>query len=395
MIANPPFSLKEWGARFGRPTGPGRVRSPARELRRLRLGSAHGRVDGRAHRPDGECCRKGAVPKSAEGRIRQALLEEDLIEAVIGLAPNVFYGTGLAPRRGDPPPLSRPSARRRSGDRRLEPLPQGRAQNFLELEHAGRSSAWAQAFEDVETAPRSSVSTRSSPRTGRSTSPATCCRRSATRSAARRRSPPSQALAEARRRGPAARGADRGRLGLLSKAAKHLSQQELESYLRGQPAPRADRRWRLQAVRLPAALLQAAVGRGTRSTAPRSTRPATPPMRGRPPTTASPSPTARTGRTSAARRATWAARCSTPSVRSRRPTRAALRRLRQRGVDGQGTAPRRDAEEPDRALLAPFAEPERRPGGRARQRLRVPDQAVRRRQRPHGAGVLHQPHSSI
>ena len=34
--------------------------------------------------------------KAAEGKIREALLKEDLIEAVIGLAPNLFYGTGLA-----------------------------------------------------------------------------------------------------------------------------------------------------------------------------------------------------------------------------------------------------------------------------------------------------------
>ena len=32
---------------------------------------------------------------SAEGRIRQGLLEEDLFEAVIGLAQNLFYGTGI------------------------------------------------------------------------------------------------------------------------------------------------------------------------------------------------------------------------------------------------------------------------------------------------------------
>ncbi len=64
--------------------------------------------------------------KDAEGRIRQALLEQDLIEAVIGLAPNIFYGTGLAPavvilRR------SKPAARKEqgAGHRRLEPLPQG------------------------------------------------------------------------------------------------------------------------------------------------------------------------------------------------------------------------------------------------------------------------------
>ena len=32
---------------------------------------------------------------AAEGKIRQRLLEEDLFEAVIGLAPNLFYGTGI------------------------------------------------------------------------------------------------------------------------------------------------------------------------------------------------------------------------------------------------------------------------------------------------------------
>ena len=32
---------------------------------------------------------------NAEGKIRQGLLQEDLFEAVIGLAPNLFYGTGI------------------------------------------------------------------------------------------------------------------------------------------------------------------------------------------------------------------------------------------------------------------------------------------------------------
>ena len=31
-----------------------------------------------------------------EGRIRQRILELDTLEAVIGLAPNLFYGAGLA-----------------------------------------------------------------------------------------------------------------------------------------------------------------------------------------------------------------------------------------------------------------------------------------------------------
>ena len=32
---------------------------------------------------------------AAEGKIRQGLLQEDLFEAVIGLPPNLFYGTGI------------------------------------------------------------------------------------------------------------------------------------------------------------------------------------------------------------------------------------------------------------------------------------------------------------
>jgi type I restriction enzyme M protein len=42
--------------------------------------------------PQGSLFRSGA-----EGRIRQSFLEEDLIECVIGMAPNLFYGTGLSP----------------------------------------------------------------------------------------------------------------------------------------------------------------------------------------------------------------------------------------------------------------------------------------------------------
>ena len=41
---------------------------------------------------------QGALTRgAAEGRIRRNFLEKDLIEGVIGMAPNLFYGTGLAP----------------------------------------------------------------------------------------------------------------------------------------------------------------------------------------------------------------------------------------------------------------------------------------------------------
>jgi type I restriction enzyme M protein len=41
--------------------------------------------------PQGALFRGGA-----EARIREAMIDGDLVEAVIGLAPNLFYGTGLA-----------------------------------------------------------------------------------------------------------------------------------------------------------------------------------------------------------------------------------------------------------------------------------------------------------
>ena len=88
--------------------------------------------------------------KEAEGRIRRALIEQDLIEAVIGLAPNIFYGTSLAPavvvlRR------MKPAGRRRKvliADA-SSLFRRGRAQNFLDPEHASQIVAWVRAFKNV------------------------------------------------------------------------------------------------------------------------------------------------------------------------------------------------------------------------------------------------------
>jgi type I restriction enzyme M protein len=86
-----------------------------------------------------------------EGQIRRHLLEHDLIEAVIGLAPNLFYGTGLAAcilvlrRRKDATRAGRVLIVDGSSLFR-----KGRAQNFLEPEHAGAILGWVQAFADVE-----------------------------------------------------------------------------------------------------------------------------------------------------------------------------------------------------------------------------------------------------
>jgi len=153
VIANPPFSLKEWGrdlweadpwgrAAFGLPPesygdfawGQHMVASMATRTGRMAVVLPQGAL----------------FRKDAEGRIRRALLEQDLIEAVIGLAPNIFYGTGLAPavvvlRR------TKLAARKRKvliADA-SSLFRKGRAQNFLDPAHANEIVAWVRAFADV------------------------------------------------------------------------------------------------------------------------------------------------------------------------------------------------------------------------------------------------------
>ena len=97
MIANPPFSLDEWGRDVAESDGYGRFRFgvPPKTKGDLAFVQHMVAVLNRSGRlgvvmPHGVLFR-GA----AEGKIRQGLLQEDLFEAVIGLAPNLFYGTGI------------------------------------------------------------------------------------------------------------------------------------------------------------------------------------------------------------------------------------------------------------------------------------------------------------
>ena len=86
-----------------------------------------------------------------EGKIRRKLLEMDLIEAVIGLAPNLFYGTGLAACILI---LRQRKAPTRAGQVLIVDAStlfrKGRAQNFLKPEHAETILGWVQAFKDVK-----------------------------------------------------------------------------------------------------------------------------------------------------------------------------------------------------------------------------------------------------
>jgi type I restriction enzyme M protein len=89
----------------------------------------------------------------AEQEIRASLLKDDLLEAVIGLAPNLFYGTGIpacilvlrAPRAK--PPARQGKVLFINADAEYHA---GRAQNFLRPEHIEKIVSTFEAFRDVD-----------------------------------------------------------------------------------------------------------------------------------------------------------------------------------------------------------------------------------------------------
>lgn len=153
VVANPPFSLKEWGSEVWEsdPWGRAAFGLPPESYGDFAwvqhmiasMASRTGRMA--VVLPQGALFRKGA-----EGRIRRAILQQDLVEAVIGLAPNIFYGTGLAPAVVV---LRRSKAAERQGKVLIVDgstlYRKGRAQNFLDPEHAEQIVAWVEAFQGV------------------------------------------------------------------------------------------------------------------------------------------------------------------------------------------------------------------------------------------------------
>ena len=97
VIANPPFSLDEWGREVAENDGYGRFRFGVPPKTKGDLAFVQHMVailneSGRL----GVVMPHGVLFRgSSEAKIRQALLQEDLFEAVIGLAPNLFYGTSI------------------------------------------------------------------------------------------------------------------------------------------------------------------------------------------------------------------------------------------------------------------------------------------------------------
>jgi type I restriction enzyme M protein len=99
VIANPPFSLEKWGVEVWASDPHGRnfagmppdksgdyawvqhmIKSMAPKTGRMAVVLPHGAL----------------FRMGREGEIRRKILDIDLLEAVIGLGPNLFYGTGLA-----------------------------------------------------------------------------------------------------------------------------------------------------------------------------------------------------------------------------------------------------------------------------------------------------------
>ena len=154
VLANPPFSLEQWGrevwehdpwgrAFAGLPTDKSGDFAWVQHMVKS-MAKPHGRMA--VVLPQGTLFRSGA-----EGTIRQNLLQDDLVEAVIGLAPNLFYGTGLAA-------CILVLRQRKAAKSRGKVLivdasslfRKGRAQNHLEPEHVQKILSWYESFADVK-----------------------------------------------------------------------------------------------------------------------------------------------------------------------------------------------------------------------------------------------------
>ncbi|KGF90869.1 type I restriction-modification system subunit M [Prochlorococcus marinus] len=97
VIANPPFSLKKWGRDLAEDDGYGRYRfglppTDAGDLAFVQHMIASLNNEGVM----GVVVPHGVLFRGAsEGEIRKGILENDLLEAVIGLPSSLFYGTGI------------------------------------------------------------------------------------------------------------------------------------------------------------------------------------------------------------------------------------------------------------------------------------------------------------
>jgi type I restriction enzyme M protein len=154
VLANPPFSLKQWGHEVWSNSDPyardlyGCPPKSYADLAFVQHMVASLKEDGMLGvvLPHGILFRGGA-----EGRIREGMLKDDIIEAVIGLAPNLFYGAGipaciLIVRK------NKPAARKGkvlvvNG---VEQFVEGKAQNRLSDENVATLAAAFHGYADID-----------------------------------------------------------------------------------------------------------------------------------------------------------------------------------------------------------------------------------------------------
>jgi len=153
VIANPPFSLDEWGREVAEvdPYGrfkygiPPKTKGDLAFVQHMIATTARNGMVG-VVMPHGVLFR-GA----AEGEIRKGILRDDLFEAVIGLPPNLFYGTGI-PAAILVLNRAKPAARKRKvlfieASREFR---EGSAQNYLRDDDVNRIASTFHAYKDVE-----------------------------------------------------------------------------------------------------------------------------------------------------------------------------------------------------------------------------------------------------
>lgn len=155
VVANPPFSLKNWGDtewaadKWGRNALGGVPPKGYADWAWVQHMITSARPEtGRVAvvLPQGALFRQGA-----EARIRTHILKSDLIHAVIGLAPNLFYGTGLAAcvlvLRHQKQPEGKGKVLFINGE---DLFRKGRNQNALEPEHAQQLLDAYETFREVD-----------------------------------------------------------------------------------------------------------------------------------------------------------------------------------------------------------------------------------------------------
>src|SRR4029078_8052998 len=153
VIANPPFSLEQWGREIWEADPWGRAFAGLPTHSNADMAWVQHMVKSMAPKTGrmGVVLPQGALFRGGvEAQSRRHLLEHDLVEAVIGLAPNLFYGTGLA---ACVLLLRQRKEKRKKGKVLVvdgsSGLRRGGRQNFLDPVHVAEIGAWVQGFADV------------------------------------------------------------------------------------------------------------------------------------------------------------------------------------------------------------------------------------------------------